>query len=222
MRAWLNFATRLSSAGNFRPELCPIKRPRQKPGAMCSTGWRGSACRPPPGSADTRAGTGAATSSRSMHHAPFTRDGVFDHDGVSAPCIAAPYILPSAPGDVLGLRDFRTFAARYPIPHNCCLRFVAAVASVPRNTRYRPGAAPYPDRTRRLDQISLSWRTPILDTSPATSCNSDYDGFCRTKIFSFSIGNAVMIVNGTIDRVASSILPKPSMVQAWTWMSSSL
>src|ERR1700677_5188995 len=65
------------------------------------------------------------------------RDGVFDHDGVSAPCIAAPHILPSALGDVLGLRDHKTFAAQYPTPHNCCVRFVAAVADGPRNTRYR-------------------------------------------------------------------------------------
>jgi hypothetical protein len=59
--------------------------------------------------------------------APFARDGVFDHDGVSAPCIAAPHILPSALGDVLGLRDFRTFAAQYSTPRNRCVRFVAAV-----------------------------------------------------------------------------------------------
>jgi hypothetical protein len=59
--------TRPLSAGNVRPELCSIKRPRQKSGAMCLTGWRGSACRPAPGSADTRAGTGDATSGRSMH-----------------------------------------------------------------------------------------------------------------------------------------------------------
>src|SRR5271157_3877986 len=79
--------------------------------------------------------------------APFMRDGVFDHDGVSAPRIAAPPILPSAQGDGLGLRHFQTFAAQYPTPHNCCVRFVAAVAGGPRNTRYRAGASPYPDRT---------------------------------------------------------------------------
>src|SRR5271157_3594732 len=79
--------------------------------------------------------------------APFMRDGVFDHDGVSAPRIAAPLILPSAQGDGLGLRHFQTFAAQYPTPHNCCVRFVAAVAGGPRNTRYRAGASPYPDRT---------------------------------------------------------------------------
>ena len=45
---WLRqrcFVTRPSSAGDFRPELCPIRRPRQKSGATCSTEWRGSACR---------------------------------------------------------------------------------------------------------------------------------------------------------------------------------
>jgi len=42
---------------------------------------------------------------------------------------------------------FRTFAAQYPTPHNCCVRFVATVAGGPRNTRYRAGASPYPDRT---------------------------------------------------------------------------
>src|SRR5271157_5549805 len=78
---------------------------------------------------------------------PFRRDGVFDHDGVSAPCVAAPPILPSAQGDGLGLRHFQTFAAQYPTPHNCCVRFVAAVAGGPRNTRYRAGASPYPGRT---------------------------------------------------------------------------
>ena len=41
----------------------------------------------------------------------------------------------------------RTFAAQYPTPHNCCVRFVAAVAGGPRNTRYRAGATPYPGRT---------------------------------------------------------------------------
>jgi hypothetical protein len=50
-------------------------------------------------------------------------------------------------GDGLGLRDFRTFAAQCPTPHNCCVRFVAAVAGGPRNTRYRAGATPYPGRT---------------------------------------------------------------------------
>ena len=43
-------------------------------------------------------------------------------------------------GDGLGLRDFRAFAAQYPTPHNCCVRFVAAVAGGPRNTRYRAAA----------------------------------------------------------------------------------
>jgi hypothetical protein len=61
--------------------------------------------------------------------------------------MAAPHILPSALGDVLGLRDFTTFAAQYPTPHNYCVRFVADVTGVPRNTRYRAGASPYPDRT---------------------------------------------------------------------------
>jgi hypothetical protein len=31
-------------------------------------------------------------------------------------------------GDDLGLRDFRTFAAQCPTPHNSCVRFVTAVA----------------------------------------------------------------------------------------------
>jgi hypothetical protein len=31
-------------------------------------------------------------------------------------------------GDGLGLRNFRTFAAQCPTPHNCCVRFVTAVA----------------------------------------------------------------------------------------------
>jgi hypothetical protein len=42
---------------------------------------------------------------------------------------------------------FRTFAAQYPAPCNCCIHFVAAVAAEPRNTRCRAGASPYPDRT---------------------------------------------------------------------------
>jgi DDE domain len=37
-------------------------------------------------------------------------------------------MLPSALGDGLGLRGFKTFAAQYPTPHNHCVRFVAAVA----------------------------------------------------------------------------------------------
>jgi hypothetical protein len=63
---------------------------------------------------------------------------------LSVPCIAAPHMLPSALGDVLGLRKFRTFTARYPAPHNRCVR---VVAGVPRNTRCRAGAGPCPDRT---------------------------------------------------------------------------
>ena len=80
------------------------------------------------------------TRSLRFRSVPFLRDGVLDHDGVATPCIAAPHILPSALGDGLGLRDFRAFAAQYRTPHNCCVRFVAAVAGGPRNTRYWAGA----------------------------------------------------------------------------------
>jgi hypothetical protein len=44
-------------------------------------------------------------------------------------------------GDGLGLRDCKTFAAQYLTPHNCCVRFAAAVAGGPRNTRYRAVAS---------------------------------------------------------------------------------
>jgi transposase len=56
------FRYKTITAGDFRPELCPIRRPRQKSAATCSTEWRGSACRPPPGSTDLQAGPGDATS----------------------------------------------------------------------------------------------------------------------------------------------------------------
>src|SRR5208337_4387679 len=36
------------------------------------------------------------TRSLRFRSVPFVRDGVFDHDGASAPCIAAPHMLPSA------------------------------------------------------------------------------------------------------------------------------
>jgi hypothetical protein len=60
-------------------------------------------------------------------------------------------------GDGLGLRDVKLFEAQYLTPHNCCVRFVAAVAdgltqhSLP-SRRYR---LPGPD-FHRLDQISSS------------------------------------------------------------------
>src|SRR5271165_5468426 len=38
------------------------------------------------------------TRSPRFRPAPFVRDGVLDHDGVSTPCMAAPHILPSALG----------------------------------------------------------------------------------------------------------------------------
>jgi hypothetical protein len=77
---------------------------------------------------DSREAIRSNTRSPRFRPVPFVRDGVFDHDGASAPRIAAPYILPSALGDGLGLRGFKTFAAQYPTPHNHCVRFVAAVA----------------------------------------------------------------------------------------------
>src|SRR5882757_9411746 len=40
----------------------------------------------------------SGTRSPRFRSVPFVRDGVFDHDGVSAPCIAAPHILPSTLG----------------------------------------------------------------------------------------------------------------------------
>ena len=54
---------------------CPISGPRRKSGAMCSTGWRGSACRPPPGSSDTRGKTGDAASDLFMHRGGAEADG---------------------------------------------------------------------------------------------------------------------------------------------------
>jgi hypothetical protein len=99
------------------------------------------------GSSPSRCGPGSLETARSdtrplrFRPAPFMRDGVFDLDGASAPGIAAPPILPSALGDVLGLRDHKTFAAQYPTPHNRCVRFVAAIADGPRNTRYRAVAS---------------------------------------------------------------------------------
>jgi hypothetical protein len=91
-------------------------------------------------------------------------------------------------GDGLGLRDFKTFAAQYPTPHNCCVRFVVAVAGRPRNTRYRAGASPYPDRTLTGwirsaypdappdSGQSLGWTGKLLD-----SLNSGPDGRFWTR-----------------------------------------
>jgi hypothetical protein len=51
----------------------------------------------------------------------------------SVPCIAAPHMLPSALGDVLGLRKFRTFTAQYTAPHNRCM--TRHLPCEPRNLR---------------------------------------------------------------------------------------
>src|SRR3954465_12990338 len=71
---------------------------------------------------DSREAIRSNTRSPRFRPVPFVRDGVFDHDGASTPRIAAPHMLPSALGDGLGLRGFKTFAAQYPTPHNHCVR----------------------------------------------------------------------------------------------------
>src|SRR5208337_5623789 len=101
---------------------------------------------------------------------PFVRDGVFDHDGVWVPRIAVPHILPSALGDGLGLRDFQNFrgSISHPTQLLCTLRGRrrrrATQHSLPGGRYPLPG----PD-LHRLDQISLSCRTPhFLDTPVPT------------------------------------------------------
>jgi hypothetical protein len=71
--------------------------------------------------------------------------------------MAAPPILPSALGDGLGLRHLQTFAAQYPTPRNCCVRFVAAVADGLTQHSLPSGRYPLPGPDfHRLDQISSS------------------------------------------------------------------
>src|SRR4051794_18396992 len=78
---------------------------------------------------------------------PFVRDGVFDHDGASAPCITAPHMLPSTV-ETVSASVMLIFSRLNISPHT-----IAVYASWPpsptgsRNTRYRAGATPYPDRT---------------------------------------------------------------------------
>jgi len=77
-------------------------------------------------------------------------------------------------GDVLGLRDLHTFAAQCPTLHNRCVRFVAAVAD--RLTQHSlPGGCyplPGPD-FHRLDQTSLSWRTPRFVMASSVRARSE-------------------------------------------------
>jgi hypothetical protein len=74
-------------------------------------------------------------------------------------------------GDVLGLRGYKTFAAQYPTPHNCCVRFVAAVADGLTQHSLPGGCYPLPGPDfHRLDQISFSWRTPSFSQGSKSIC----------------------------------------------------
>jgi hypothetical protein len=120
----------------------------------CSNGFGSSPSRRGPDSPKTIRSDARSPRFRSV---PFVRDGVFDHDGVSAPCIAVPHILPSALGDGLGLRHFQNFrgSISHPTQLLCTLRGRrrrrATQHSLPGGCWPLPG----PD-LHRLDQISLS------------------------------------------------------------------
>src|ERR1700676_381451 len=110
----------------------------------CIVGYGSSPSRRGP---DSPRAVRSDTRSLRFRPVPFVRDGVFDHDGASAPRIAAPHMLPSTLETVSAsvILDF----SRLNIPPHT----IAVYASWPpsptgsRNTRYRAGAAPYPDRT---------------------------------------------------------------------------
>src|SRR4051812_4242591 len=105
------------------------------------------------GSSPSRRGPGSREAIRSdarsprFRPVPFGRDGVLDHDGASAPRIAAPHMLPSTEGTASA--SVVLILSRLNIPPHT----ITVYASWPpsptgsRNTRYRAGATPYPDRT---------------------------------------------------------------------------
>ena len=125
------------------------------------------------GSSPSRRGPDSPRSARSdtrsprFRPVPFMRDGVLDLDGVSAPCIAAPHMLPSASWTASASVKFRISWLNLP-PHT-----IAVYASWPPS----PTAHDATLATRRALPLTwtglspagprqLSWRTPRSRTVP--------------------------------------------------------
>jgi hypothetical protein len=60
----------------------------------------------------------------------------------------------------LGLCEIKLFAAQYPTPHDCCVRFATVVAGGPATlARGRLATALPPPDFHRLESASFAWRT---------------------------------------------------------------
>jgi hypothetical protein len=81
-----------------------------------------------------------------FRHDPIQRDGFFDHGRVAAPCMTAPFMLPSAlrTASAPAISRFRGSIA-HPTRLLCTLRLRCRHRR--RNTHYQAGATPYLDRT---------------------------------------------------------------------------
>src|SRR5713101_3640758 len=95
---------------------------------------------------------------------PFARDVAFDPDGASAPCMAAPHILPST---TVTASAPATFGISWlnPTPHTIAV--YASPWSSPSTAQHSlPGgrySLPAPD-FHRQDRASFSWRTSVTVT----------------------------------------------------------
>src|ERR1700684_485453 len=114
------------------------------------------------GASPSRRGPGVPRGGRSdmrslrFRPAPFVRDGVLDHDGVSTPCMAAPHILPSALGTASA--SVTSELSRLNVPPHTIAVYASRPPSPTGHATLATGrllALPGPD-SHRLDQISLS------------------------------------------------------------------
>ena len=94
---------------------------------------------------------------------PFIRNGVSDHGRAVAPRISVRNVLPSTISTRLGLCNIKSFAAQYPTPHDCCVRFATVVTDdhATLATGRLATALPSPD-FHRLEHASFAWRTEIV------------------------------------------------------------
>jgi hypothetical protein len=122
-----------------------------------------------------------------FRRAPFERDMAFDPGRASAPCIAAPHILPSHSGESLRPCDV-SISRLNPIPHSIAV-YASPWLSPSTPQHSLPGgrcSLPGPD-FHRLDRASFAWRTTttislILARPRRLTCFPSRDGGCESSL----------------------------------------
>jgi hypothetical protein len=86
----------------------------------------------------------------------------------------------------LGLCDIKLFAAQYPTPHDCCVRFATVVTGGPATlARGRLATALPPSDFHRLESASFAWRTEKIlwgVARPAGNLGRYPNETCRRQI----------------------------------------